>query len=49
MNAREDQLGAPAAGAAVPDAPPILDVRGLRMHFPLHGGGFWRRQVGVVK
>jgi peptide/nickel transport system ATP-binding protein len=34
---------APAAGA------PVIEVRGLRMHFPLQGGGLLRRTVGTVK
>ncbi|NDV00381.1 ABC transporter ATP-binding protein [Pseudoroseicyclus tamaricis] len=38
---------APATPAA-DGAPPLLDVRGLKMHFPIHSG-LLRRQVGAVK
>ena len=37
-------MTAPAA-----DAPPLLEVKGLRMHFPVTEGIVARRKVGEVK
>ncbi len=37
----------PQAGGAEREA--LLDVRGLRKHFPIHQGVLFRRQVGAVK
>ena len=31
------------------DAPPLLEVKGLRMHFPISEGVLMRRQIGEVK
>src|SRR5471032_2954661 len=36
----------PATTAA---APPLLSVRGLCRHFPVHGRGFGRKVVGTVR
>jgi len=32
-----------------PPSEPLLSVRGLCKHFPVHGKGFFKKQIGVVK
>lgn len=34
---------------AAADAPPILEITDLRVHFPPRGGGGWHRRAGVVR
>jgi peptide/nickel transport system ATP-binding protein len=49
MNAADKMLMPAPARQGATALEPIIRVRGLRMHFPLHGGGWWRRQIGLVK
>jgi oligopeptide transport system ATP-binding protein len=41
-------VDAPSQNTSGNDAP-LLDVRDLRMHFPIHRGVVWQRQVGSVR
>ena len=41
-------LPAPDTATAPADAPRLLEVTDLVKHFPVRGGGLFRRQVGEV-